>query len=130
MTVAMATFTQNNRKTLLAAGLGVSAIILLGVLSRYFALKQPVDESEATRLAEQTELISEQLQGQLTERLDLNTSSEEQARLDSPLGQAMLRQCLEWTALNENLPDDSSRQNRDLACKKHREFVMTGQSPE
>jgi hypothetical protein len=130
MAVDMKKYTPKNRRNLLAIGLAVSVVVLLGLVSRHFALKQPVDESEATHLAERTELISEQLQGQLTERLDLNTTSEEQARLESPLGQAMLRQCLEWTALYETLPDDSNRQNRDLACKNHRAFVMTGQSPE
>jgi hypothetical protein len=126
----MGKYAKNGRKNLLATGFGVAVIFLLLILGRHFALEKPVDESEAAELAEQTELNMQQMQGQLADKLGGNIASEEQTRLESPAGQAMLRQCLEWTALFESLPDDTNRQNRDLACEKHRNYVASGILPE
>ncbi len=115
--------------------LATAALVLL-ILS-YLALtgqipfsNQAVDEAEAAAMAEQVELNAQFLQEQLSDRLTGQVKSDEQARLDTPLGQALFRQCLEWTEFHENHPSDTTLENRDRACNEFRHYVRTGAEPE
>ena len=102
----------------------LAAAGLLGWLNR------PADEAEAAALAEQSELNSQILQDQISEQLSSGPISEEQERLDSPIGQALMRQCLEWTEFHENHPSDSTLENRDMSCGEYNEYIATGKVPE
>tara|TARA_R110002049_G_scaffold78774_3_gene200493 strand:+ start:1471 stop:1851 length:381 start_codon:yes stop_codon:yes gene_type:complete len=107
------------------------AVIGLGalLLNRWLA-RQPVEAADATRLAEQFELNTQSMQEQLAQSVASKATSETQARLDSPLGQALFRKCAEWTDFYENHPDETTRTHRDQSCSEFREYVNSGTVPE
>ena len=105
--------------------LGVGALLV----NRWLA-HQPVEASAATRLAEQFELNTLSMQEQLAQSVAGKATSETQARLDSPLGQALFRKCAEWTDFHDNLPDETTRAHRDQSCSEFREYVNSGTVPE
>ncbi len=113
-----------------------TAALVLGILS-FLALtgripfsNRAADEVETAAMAEQVELNAQFLQEHLSDRLTEQANSGEQARIDTPLGQALFRQCLEWTEFHENHPSDMSLENRDNACNEFRIYVRTGTEPE
>ena len=81
-------------------------------------------------MAEQIELNAQLLQEQLADRLTEQANSNEQGRLDTPIGQVLFHQCLEWTEFHENHASDSTLENRDIACNEFRHYVETGIAPE
>jgi hypothetical protein len=85
-----------------------------------------VSDTEATALAEQAEGITQLMQDQLAEQLVGQPINEEQTRLDSPKGQALLRKCLEWTEFHDNHPSGTTLSNRDNACNEYRDYIATG----
>ena len=119
-----------NRRTIVSAGLGVATILLLAVIARSVSLQQPVNDTEANALADKTEGITYLMQDQLSEQLSGQLLDEEQARLDSPMGQALLRKCLEWTEFHDNHPSEITLLNRDDACNEHRDYIVTGIEPQ
>ena len=119
-----------NRRTIVAAGLGVTVVALLAVIGRYFSLSQPADDAENAAMAEQAESNTQRMQEQLAERLVGQPINAEQGRLDSPMGQALFRQCLEWTEFHENHPGETTLQNRDNTCNRYRSYIATGAEPE
>ena len=129
MTDIMSSPKPTNRRTIAAAGLGVAAILLLAFIGRSVLLQQPVDDEEASALAEKTAGITHLMQDQLSEQLSGQLLDEEQARLDSPMGQALLRKCLEWTEFHDNHPSEITLLNRDDACNEHRDYIVTGIEP-
>ncbi len=130
MTGVMDSRKPTNRRALAAAGLGIAVIVLLAVIGRFFALQQPVNDAEATALAEQAEGITQLMQEQLSEQLVGQPLNAEQARLDSPMGQALLRQCLEWTEFHDNHPSEMTLLKRDNACNEYRDYIATGTAAE
>jgi len=130
MAVVMNSYRPVNRRAIVAAGLGVTVIALLAVIGRYFSLSQPADDAENAALAEQAESNAQLMQEQLSEQLVDRPINDEQARLDSPMGQALFRQCLEWTEFHENHPGETTLQNRDKACDRYRGYIATGAEPE
>ncbi len=130
MTGVMDSRKPTNRRALAAAGLGIAVIVLLALTGRFFALQQPVNDAEAAALAEQAEGITQLMQEQLSEQLVGQPLSAEQARLDSPMGQALLRQCLEWTEFHDNHPSEMTLLNRDDACNEYRDYIATGAAAE
>ena len=115
---------------LLLATLVLVIVSYLGMTGSLPFSDQAADEAEAAAMAEQVELNAQFLQEQLSDRLTEQANTGEQARLDSPLGQALFRQCLEWTEFHENHPSDMSLENRDNACNEFRIYVRTGTEPE
>ena len=93
-------------------------------------MNRPADDAEAEALAEQSELNAQILQDQLTEQLTNGPNSVEQERLDSPMGQALMRQCLEWTEFLENHPSESTAENREKSCREYNEYIANGNVPE
>ena len=115
---------------LLLATLVLVIVSYLGMTGSLPFSDQAADEAEAAAMAEQVELNAQFLQEQLSDRLAEQANTGKQARLDSPLGQALFRQCLEWTEFHENHPSDMSLENRDNACNEFRIYVRTGTEPE
>lgn len=112
----------------------VAALILLSVFGLALAWKlntgrQPVGAEESAAIAEQGDLMTQQLQDQLTEQLAVQSVNAEQERIDSPLGQALLRKCLEWTEFHDNHPDESTLMNRDTACGDYSDYIASGVKP-
>ena len=120
------------KKPLLIAVYGLVLLVLA-----YFAvsallswMNQPADDAEVEALAEQSQLNAQLLRDQISEQLESGPISEEQERLDSPIGQALMRQCLEWTEFHENHPSDSTLENRDASCAEYDDYIATGNTPE
>jgi len=120
------------KKPLLIAVYGLVLLVLA-----YFAvsallswMNQPADDAEVEALAEQSELNAQLLRDQISEQLESGPINEEQERLDSPIGQALMRQCLEWTEFHENHPSDSTLENRDASCAEYDDYIATGNTPE
>jgi len=115
--------------------LRVTAIILvllagISLTWKWVADRQPVSADQSAAIAEQGEVMTQLLQDELTEQLANQPQNEEQERIDSPLGQALLRKCLEWTEFHDNHPDKSARLNRDTACDEYSAFIETGKIPQ
>ena len=120
-------------KTILLLATATLVLVIVSYLALTGSLpfsNRAADEAEAAAMAEQVELNAQFLQEQLSDRLTEQANTGEQARLDSPLGQALFRQCLEWTEFHENHPSDMSLENRDNACNEFRIYVRTGTEPE
>lgn len=114
--------------------LRVTAIMLvlfavIGFSWKWVTDRQPVSADQSAAIAEQGEVMTQLLQDELTEQLAGPPQNEEQERIDSPLGQALLRKCLEWTEFYDNHPDESARTNRDTACDEYSAFIATGNVP-
>ena len=121
------------RKTVLfvaTATLSVLVLSFMALTGRLPFFSQPVDEAEAAAMAEQIDLNAQLLQEQLSDRLSEQAKGDAQGRLDTPIGQALFRQCLEWTEFHENHTSDMTLENRDNACNEFRHYVETGIEPE
>ncbi len=130
MTGVMDSHKPTKRRAIAVAGLGIAVIVLLAVIGRFIALQQPVSDVEAAALAEQAEGITQLMQEQLSEQLAGQPLNKEQAWLDSPMGQALIRKCLEWTEFHDNHPSEMTLLNRDDACNDYRDYVATGAAAE
>ncbi len=125
--------TRHSPKTILFLATAALALLVLSYLALTGQIPfsdQTVDEAEAAAMAEQIELNAQFLHEQLTDRLTEQIKSGEQARLDTPMGQALFRQCIEWTEFHENHASDATLENRDNACNDFSHYVETGMAPE
>lgn len=91
---------------------------------------QPVDADQALELDQQNDINVLEMQESLTERVADAMTNEQQERMQSPLGLAMFRKCVEWTEFNDNHPSETSRVNEQQACEEFRQFVKSGEVPE
>lgn len=110
---------------------GITAVVTLGVYLLVEAWRErPADPEEAALLEQQAERTMRAMQDALTERVNESTAGEEQARIDSPRGQALFRRCADWSDLVEHAPTEDNRAERDRACAAYREYVLTGEIPD
>jgi hypothetical protein len=130
MTGVMSSRKWTNRRTIAALGLGLVVVGVLAVISRFVLLDQPVDEAEATEMAVQAEINARLMQEKISDQLLDQPVNEEHARLDSPMGQALFRQCLEWSEFHENHPSEATLENREKACNEYRDYISMGAKPE
>lgn len=110
----------------------VILIVLAGVVVTAFSLRSspPATESEVDALRRLGIDATADMQQRLEEVLAARATSEEGARLDSPLGQALSRQCVEWSELNTNHPSPEIAANRDRACDQLQDWVRNGVEPD
>ncbi len=130
MTGVMSSRKSTNRRTIAAFGLGLVMVGVLAGIGRFVLLDRPVDEAEATEMAVQAEINAQLMQEKISGQLSDQPVNEEHARLDSPMGQALFRQCLEWSEFQENHPSEATLENRDEACNEYRDYISTGNEPE
>ena len=123
--------TLKNSYRLYIALVGTAALVL-GVIFVVRAIENraPVDTEEAEAMQVQTDLNTQLMQDRLSDDITGGTTRGSQERMDSPLGLAMFRKCIEWTEFYDNHPSDHSRQNRDSACQEYRAYVESGTLPE
>lgn len=115
--------------------LGVTLVFLVGSIAYLaqlgvFSSSRTVDPEAANSMATQSQQITQQMQATLEAQIAGQAMSDEQLRLDSPTGQALSRQCVEWTDFYDNHPQTDARENRDKACQELRDYVETGQLPQ
>ena len=117
--------------------IGLALLLIAGLVLAWLQMSgnlpfsdELADAAETAELAEQGEQLSLQLQDDLTEQLANGSANENQQRLDSPMGQALLRQCLEWTEFHDNHPSEDTLQNREEACAAYADYVEDGKEPE
>lgn len=111
--------------------LAALALVLLSASISWYLIRldaEPVTTEENSELVEQGQLNMQLMQEALDEQLS-GLNSEEQERLDSPVGQALMTRCLEWEEFFGNHPDAEIERNRDVACGEYREFIATGVLP-
>ncbi len=120
------------KKPLLIAvyGLVLLVVAFFAVSALLSWMNRPAHDAEVEALDEQSELNAQLLRDQISEQLENGPISEEQERLDTPIGQALMRQCLEWTEFHENHPSDSTLENRDASCAEYDDYIATGNTPE
>jgi hypothetical protein len=118
------------RRYFIAAAFAIALLVALAFFGRSASRQQPVNETEASELAEQSELNTRLMQDNISERLADRPLNAEQERLDSPLGQALMNKCLEWTEFHSNHPSDSTLLNKTAACAEYRDFIATGVEPD
>jgi hypothetical protein len=126
----MDTSTPKRRFIIAASGLVLLVLAYFAAAGMLDWINRPANEAETAALAEQAELNTQLLQDQISEQLTSGPISEEQERLDSPIGQALMQQCLEWTDFHENHPSDSTLENREASCGEFNEYIATGAVPE
>lgn len=124
-------------KTTINIGLSLALLLIVGMTLTWLSMRgglpfsnELADDAEIAELAEQGAQLSLQLQDQLTEQLENTPAHENQKRLDSPMGQALLRQCLEWTEFYDNHSGADALQNREEACSAYADYVAEGKKPE
>jgi len=115
--------------------LGVASVVALAsigvwLLFDYWQGRAPVEEPQAEELALRSDLNVQQMQEMLNDEIAGTLTSEQQDRIDSPLGLALFRKCAEWTEFNDNHPSDNARENEERACSEYRHYVETGDTPE
>lgn len=91
---------------------------------------QPVDAEQARELDQLNDSNRLEMQENIAARVAGSMTNEQQERMQSPLGLAMFRKCVEWTEFNENHPSETSRANEQEACDEFRHFVESGVVPE
>jgi hypothetical protein len=91
--------------------------------------RQPVEMGDISAMSAQVELNTMTMQQQLSESLTERVGSDQQDRLDSPLGQALFRTCAEWTDFYESVPSEASGVHRDAACAEFEDYVKEGIEP-
>ena len=114
-------------------GLGaIVAVAAIGVvlLVGHLRGRAPIEEPQAEELALQSDLNVQQMQETLNDEIAGAQTSDQQDRMDSPLGLALFRKCAEWTDFNDNHPSDNARENKERACSEFRDYVETGDAPE
>ncbi len=129
MPVVMNNRNPTNRRYFIAAVFAIALLMALAFFGRSASRPQPVNDTEASELAEQSELNTQLMQDNISERLAGVPRNAEQERLDSPRGQALMSKCLEWTEFHSNHPSDSTLLNKTAACKEYRDFIATGVEP-
>ncbi len=118
-----------NRRVFIAAAFAIALLVALAFFGRSASRQQPVNDTEASELAEQSEFNTRLMQDNISERLADRPPNAEQERLDSPRGQALMSKCLEWTEFHSNHPGDSTLLNKTAACAEYRDFIATGVEP-
>ena len=91
---------------------------------------QPVDPGEAEELGEIHESNLRAMQQGLEDRVAGAMTSAQQERMQSPLGLAMFRKCMEWTEFNDNHPGETAALNERQACTEYRQYVTSGITPD
>lgn len=114
-------------------GIGAAVVVAAvgaGLLASHFQGRAPIDEPQAEELALRSDLNVQQMQEMLSDEIAGAQTSEQQERMESPLGLALFRKCAEWTEFNDNHPSDNARGNEERACSEYRDYVETGDAPE
>ncbi|HNP35002.1 MAG TPA: hypothetical protein PKK10_04035 [Woeseiaceae bacterium] len=122
-----------NDKTsrLIVASTVVALLLALGGYALIsWRAEQAVTADELSALERQGDLNTQQMQQRLTDTLAGKVGSEAQERLDSPLGQALFRKCVEWTDFHDNHPNELSLEHRNAACSEFRRYVDEGTRPD
>lgn len=115
---------------IITAAVALLAAFSIGLLIMLWRGGQPVDAEQALELDRLNESNLMEIQEGLADRVADTMTSEQQDRMQSPLGLALFRKCVEWTDFNENHPSDTSRENEQKACVDFRRFVESGAMPE
>ncbi len=105
----------------------IAAIVLVVVIE--WRGRQPVTADETEDVAQQGDLNVQSMQNALTDQINALPPSESQQRMESDLGLALSRRCIQWTEVEEKDPSDENRENRVRACEEFRNFVETGTLP-
>ena len=114
----------------ITAAVALLVAFCIGTLYYLSRDNQPVDPEEALALDALNQSNLQQMQEGLADRVAETMTSEQQERLQSPLGLAMFRKCVEWSEFNENHPSETSAANERQACAEFRHYVSTGETPE
>lgn len=114
----------------ITAAVALLVAFCIGFLVALWRGKQPVDAEQSLELDQLNASNLLEMQDGLTDRVADTMTSEQQERLQSPLGLAMFRKCVEWTEFNENHPSETSALNEQQACTEFRHFVETGEAPD
>lgn len=114
----------------ITAAVALLVAFSIGFLIMLWRDAQPVDADQALELDQLNESNVKQMQEGLSDRVAGTMTSEQQERMQSPLGLAMFRKCVEWSEFNENHPSDASRDNEQRACTEFRRYVESGTVPE
>lgn len=114
----------------ITAAVALLVAFCIGFLIMLWRGSQPVDAEQAQQLDQLNESNLLQMQEGLTDRVAGTLTSEQQERMQSPLGLAMFRKCVEWTEFNENHPSETSTANEQQACAEFRRYVETGAVPD
>ena len=120
-----------NKNLQIVLGLAVALVVATaGYLVAVGLSRAPAEPHEAQSMAEQVEQNTQSMRDTLEAQIAGHATGEEQARLDSAMGQALSRNCVEWTEFHDNHPGDDARAKRDAACAAYRDYVRTGRVPE
>lgn len=111
----------------------IAAVVLCAVAVSYVyrerAGRAPADAQEAEAISNRAAANAGDMQQALSDAISQKLVSEEQARMDSPLGQALSRMCAEWTDFHESHPSEDTAARRDAACRDLRRWVNDGETP-
>jgi hypothetical protein len=105
-----------------------ASLALAGAVGLWLAIdalreRGAVPAEQRVALERQAAANMRAMQDRLAESLGTRASTDAQARMDSPHGQALMRMCMEWSEFAENHPGEDTERARDDACRKFKEYV-------
>ncbi len=106
----------------------IAAIVLVVVIE--WRGRQAVTPEETEDVAQQGDLNMQSMQDALTDQINALPPSESRQRMESDIGLALSRRCIQWTEVEEKDPSDENRENRERACEEFRNYVDTGTLPD
>lgn len=115
---------------IMTAAVALLVAFTIGVIFYLWRMGQPVEPEQALELDQLGESNLLEMQQGLSDRVAGAMTSEQQDRMQSPLGLAMFRKCADWADFNENHPSETTLANEERACAEFREFIETGVIPE
>ena len=113
--------------------IGISIVTIIAAIVLVVAIewrdRQPVTAEETEDVVQQGDLNMQGMQDALTDQIDALPPSESRQRMESEIGLALSRRCIQWTEVEDKDPSDENRENRDRACEEFRDYVETGALP-
>ncbi len=113
--------------------IGISIVTIIAAIVLVVAIewrdRQPVTAEETEDVVQQGDLNMLDMQDALTDQINALPPSESRQRMESEIGLALSRRCIQWTEVEDKDPSDENRENRERACGEFRDYVETGALP-
>ncbi|MDJ0908414.1 MAG: hypothetical protein QNI99_04450 [Woeseiaceae bacterium] len=113
--------------------IGVSIVTIIAAIALVIVLEwrgnQAVTLEETEDVVLQGDINVQSMQETLTDQINSLPPSEARERIESDIGLALSRRCIQWTEVEEKDPSDENRENRERACREFRDYVDNGTLP-
>ena len=109
--------------------IGIAAIVAVGaVVARLIVLvaMASVAENQITNITERAQDSIDRISHNAVAQQEIRREETKRQRAESKVGRDLLRRCDEFTEFYRDHPGSYAMQERDKACEKYSDFVLTG----